>query len=279
MSRPLRLEFPGALYHVTARGNVKADIYLGRRDRIVWLSILEEICTRYNFVVHSFCQMSNHYHIVLETIDGNLIQGMRQLNGRYSQYFNRRHQRVGHVFQGRYKGILIQREKYLLELARYVVLNPVRAGFVQSPEQWAWSSYPYFIGQASCPAWLDVASTLATFAVRQDAAMAAYQRFVIAGIGEQSPLLKTAHQLLLGDAEFIANARAMIASPTFRAVNKSQRRALTRSLAEYAAQYHNRDEAMARAYHSTAYTMNQIAAHFGVSDKTVSRAIKKQMPG
>ena len=100
--------------------------------RTAWMSTLDMVCARYNFVVHGFCLMTNHYHVVLETIEGNLAQGMRVLTGSYSQYFNRRHDLVGHLFQGRYHAILVQREAYLLALTRYVVLNPLRAGMVPS---------------------------------------------------------------------------------------------------------------------------------------------------
>ena len=110
MSRPIRLQFPGALYHVTSRGDRKSLVFHDQNDRLMWLSILADVCALYNFVIHGYCQMSNHYHIVVETLDGNLAQGMQQLNGIYSQYFNRRHDLMGHVFQGRYKAILIQRE-------------------------------------------------------------------------------------------------------------------------------------------------------------------------
>lgn len=128
MTRPLRLEFAGALYHVTSRGDHRGSIYFDDTDRLAWLDVLATVCARFNFVVHSYCQMTNHYHLLIETIDGDLARGMRQLNGAYSQHFNRRHGLVGHVFQGRYKAILVQKESYLMELARYVVLNPMRAG-------------------------------------------------------------------------------------------------------------------------------------------------------
>jgi REP element-mobilizing transposase RayT len=259
---------------VTSRGDRKGSVYHDQTDRMTWLALLENVCAIYNFVVHSFCQMTNHYHLVVETIDGNLAQGMQHLNGVYSQYFNRRHGVVGHVFQGRYKAILIQRDAYLLEVARYVVLNPVRAGLVGAPEDWLWSSYPYFLGIYSTPVWLDVASTLQAFPGNSPAALDAYRRFVMAGIGAPSPLLKTRHQLILGDDALVAETHGP--SPAaFRAVPKSQRRALTLSLAEYQQQAANRDQAMSNAYHSTAYTMEQIAAFFGLSAKTVSRAVKK----
>ena len=132
MARPLRLEIPGAIYHVTSRGDRREPIYEDDVDRLEWLSILAQVCERYHWRVHAYCLMGNHYHILLETADGNLSKGMRQLNGVYTQYFNRRHNRVGHVYQGRFKAILVEKDAYLLELSRYVVLNPIRAGMVKS---------------------------------------------------------------------------------------------------------------------------------------------------
>ena len=135
MTRPLRLEFAGALYHVTSRGDHREAIYLDDIDRMAWLDILALVCKRFNFVIHAYCEMTNHYHVLIETIEGNLSQGMRQLNGLYTQHFNRRHRLVGHLFQGRYKAILVQKESYLLELTRYVILNPIRARMVRSLQE------------------------------------------------------------------------------------------------------------------------------------------------
>ena len=141
MARPLRLEFAGAIYHLTARGNRREDIFEDNVDREVFLSVLEKVCDTYNWVCHAYCLMSNHYHLLIETPDGNLSKGMRQLNGVYTQAHNRKHGRSGHVFQGRYKAIVVEKEAYLLELCRYIVLNPVRAGMVRSAKDWPWSSY------------------------------------------------------------------------------------------------------------------------------------------
>ena len=135
MARPLRIELAGGVYHVTSRGDRREDIYLCDDDRVAWLHFLEQVCERFNWRCHGWCQMSNHYHFVVETIEGNLSQGMRHLNGVYTQHVNRAHQRVGHVFQGRYKAVMVEKEGHLLELARYVVLNPVRAG-VGLPSVW-----------------------------------------------------------------------------------------------------------------------------------------------
>src|SRR3990170_1428331 len=148
MARPLRIEFPGALYHVTSRGDRREPIYEDDADRTTFLATLAEVLRRFNWTCYAYCLMTNHYHLVVGTPDGNLSKGMRQLNGMYTQATNRRHRRTGHLFQGRFKGILIDKDAYLLELARYVVLNPVRAGMVKHPRLYAWSSYRAVVGEA-----------------------------------------------------------------------------------------------------------------------------------
>lgn len=142
---------PGGLYHVTSRGDRREDIYLHDADREKWLELFGQVCKRYHWKCHAYCLMSNHYHIVVETVEGNLSSGMRQLNGVYTQRFNATHQRVGHVFQGRYKGILVEKDSYLLELSRYVVLNPVRANMVINAGKWRWSSYRDMAGERNAP--------------------------------------------------------------------------------------------------------------------------------
>lgn len=274
MTRPLRLEFPGALYHVTARGDRHEAIYKDEFDRLAWLDVLGSVCERCNFVIHSFCQMGNHYHLLLETVEGNLARGMRMLNGSYTQYFNRRHKLVGHLFQGRYKAILVQKETYLLELSRYIVLNPLRANLVKTLDEWEWSSYHYAAGRKPAPPWLDASMLLGQFGSTLPAAIDAYHRFVMQGRGLASPLKDTKYQTILGDATFIAQYRFAVAPEGIPEVSKIQRRTLALSLSEYEAKYPNRDDAMARAYFSTAFTMVQIGKHFGVAYRTVSRAVQ-----
>lgn len=274
MTRPLRLEFAGALYHVTSRGDKQAAIYLDDTDRLVWLQTLANVCQHFDFSVHSFCQMRNHYHLMLETNAGGLAAGMRQLNGVYSQYFNRRHSLVGHVFQGRYKAILVQKESYLLELARYIVLNPVRAGIVQRPEAWPWSSYLLTIGKTPPPAWLDTQWLLTQFSAENSVAIATYRAFVEAGIGLASPLLHTRHQLVLGDEIFATAIRAPSAAPPAN-ISRTQRLALYPTLSDYQKNFADRNEAMARAYASANFSVTAIAKHFEVSQKTTARAIKR----
>ena len=155
MSRPLRLEFPGALYHITSRGDGREDIYRTDGDRRLFLAVLADVCERFNWWGHAYCRlMTNHYHLLIETPDANLSKGMRQLNGVYTQRFDQVYGRCGHVFQGRYKAILVQKETYLKELARYIVLNPVRAQMVGEAQDWPWSSFRATTGEGPSPGWL-----------------------------------------------------------------------------------------------------------------------------
>ena len=275
MTRPLRLEFPNALYHVTARGDNRSAIFLDHEDRQRWLDILGLVCARFNFIVHAYCQMGNHYHLMIETIEGNLSQGMRQLNAIYSQFFNRKHRHVGHVFQGRYKAILVQKETYLLELARYVVLNPVRAGLVDHPQVWQWGSYQSMIGEREPPIWLNIEWLLSQFGHSAELARIRYREFVMQGIGRSSPLKDTQHQFVLGDKTFVAQHADRLKETDFTAIVRDQRRLRAMPLEHYEEVCNNRDEAMARAYATTAFSMVEIGKHFGVSDKTVSRAVRR----
>jgi len=154
MARPLRLEFPGALYHITSRGDAREDIYRGDGERRMFQDLLCDICERFNWCGHAYCLMINHYYLLMETPDANLAKGMRQLNGVYTQGFNDIHGRCGHVLQGRYKAIIVQKETYLKESARYIVLNSVPAGMVSHAADWPWSSYRATTGEAACPDWL-----------------------------------------------------------------------------------------------------------------------------
>jgi len=273
MTRPLRLEFPGALYHVTARGNRRQPIYRDDADRRAWLDTLGLVCRRHRFVVHSFCQMTNHFHLLVETQDANLALGMRGLNGAYSQYVNRRHGLAGHLFQGRYKAILVQKESYLLELARYIVLNPVRAKAVASPDAWPWSSY-HFLALSHCPPpWHGCDDLLSRFGDTRAAAVGAYRAFVLAGIGRDSPLAATRHRVLLGDDAFVARHQELERASALKETARAELEAVALPLAAYRSRHGDRNEGMARAYHAGVFTMPQIAAAFGVSTRTVSRAV------
>ena len=275
MARPLRLEFAGAIYHVTSRGDWREDIYLDDDDRADWLEVLDKVCVRFNWVVHAYCQMTNHYHLLVETVDGNLSRGMRYLNGQYTQRFNRRHKVVGHLFQGRYKAILVQKDAYLLELTRYVVLNPVRTGMVDELEDWRWSSYPAVVGLEASPEWLDTNWLLSQFAKYRKTAIKRYRLFILEGKDLSSPLDDVRHQLLLGDDSFVNQYLEENKPEELREVSRAHRRSLAQPLSKYQKLYGERNEAMARAYLSGAYTMAEIGGHFGVHYMTVSRAVRQ----
>jgi putative transposase len=280
MSRPLRIELAGGLYHVTSRGDRREAIYRDDHDRADWLGVLGEVCSRFNWRCHAYCEMTNHYHFVVETPDANLSKGMRQLNGVYTQRTNRRHGLVGHLFQGRFKAILVERDAYLLELARYVVLNPVRAGMVWDAGEWPWSSYRAMVGEEPAPAWLETDWLLGQFGEERSRAQAAYAAFVRQGIGRPSVWDGLRHQVFLGGEAFVE--RHCVASSgreRLREVPRAQRRALARPLAEFARRYPVRHEAMARAFETGAYTMQEIADYFRVHYSTVSRAVRRLESG
>ncbi len=185
MSRPLRKEFPGALYHLIARGNERREIFSSEHDRHSFLYFLSETNHLYDWVCHSYCLMNNHYHLLIETNQGNLSQGMRDLNGLYAQNYNRTYKRNGHLFEGRYKALLVEKDSYLLEVSRYIVLNPVKAKMIKNPEEWEWSSYQAMTGLCKPHPALTTSWILNCFHANQKTAMAEYKRFVLSEQTEQ----------------------------------------------------------------------------------------------
>jgi REP element-mobilizing transposase RayT len=278
MSRPLRLELAGGLYHVISRGDRREDIYLDDDDREQWLDVFQQVCERFNWICHAWCQMTNHYHIVVETVEANLSQGMRQLNGVYTQNMNRKHGRVGHVFQGRYKAILVEKDSYLLELSRYVVLNPLRARMVRDLARWRWSSYRAMIGEEESPDWLQTDWILSQFGAQRKRAIARYVDFVREGVGLPSIWDGLRGQVYLGSDAFLQRMQDIL-DPDIAEIPRTQRRPLARPLEYYREQHTEPRQAMAAAFSSGAYTLQQIAQHFGVHYSTVSRAVKRNEEG
>jgi REP element-mobilizing transposase RayT len=278
MSRPLRIEFAGAIYHVTSRGDRREDIYRDEEDRRIWLDVMAEVCLRFNWRCHAWCQMDNHYHILVETIEGNLSQGMRQLNGVYTQRTNRRHGLHGHLFQGRYKAILVQKDTYLLELSRYVVLNPVRALMVNDLGDWPWSSFAAMTGNQASPAWLETDWLLSCFGDGREDCINNYRNFVRAGVGLPPIWDNLKYQMYLGDEQFSEQVRQKHVGTDkdeLKEVVRLQRRSVADSLAWYKENTSCPKEAMAKAYLSGNYSMKEIASYFGVHYSTVSRAVTK----
>jgi len=209
MGRPLRIEYPGALYHITSRGNERRIVFVDDEDRMRFLDTLHDYHDRFRIRVHAFVLMDNHYHLVLETPRGNLVKVMQGLNSGYTGYFNRKYQRSGHLFQGRYKAILVDKKGYLVELTRYVHLNPVRAQMADTPEVYPWSSYPGYVLKSKARDWIEYGWVLGRFSHDLAAARRRYRKYVRAG-SSISPLENAYGQLVLGGEAFIAQTRARL---------------------------------------------------------------------
>lgn len=284
MARPLRIEYPGAIYHVTSRGNARLRIYEDDQDRRSFLRLLEEVVDRYHWLCHAYCLMDNHYHLLIETSDGNLSQGMRQLNGIYTQRFNRRHGKVGHIFQGRFKAILVDRESYLLELCRYVVLNPVRTGTVARPAQYAWSSYGATAGMGKAPAFLTRDWLLAQFGEDRHISQRKYQEFVTEGINGISPWEKLEGQLLLGGEKFLERLNPVLkGKATLKEIPRAQRFANRPKLGDMLLSRRDdsklrRDKAIRDAHFQYGYSLAEIARRLGFHYTTVSKIVNAQKP-
>ena len=278
MARPLRIEYPGAVYHVTSRGNARKAIFRDDADRNDFLATLGRVVERFGWLCHAYCLMDNHFHLLIETPRPNLSQGMRQLNGVYTQRFNRRHRRVGHLLQGRFKAILVERDSYLLELARYIVLNPVRAKLVKAAVRYPWSSYRATIGAVRVPDGLTVDWILDQFATRPVTARTRYAAFVAEGVGGNAPWPQLKGQFVLGGERFVAQlAPRLRARAAMREIPKHQRLLHRPTLAQLFSRIPSkpaRNDAMARAYLVYGYTQAEIARTLDLHYATVSRIIK-----
>lgn len=282
MARALRIEFPGAYYHITSRGNEKKDIFRSRKDRERFLLYIESAAERYGAVIHTYCLMTNHYHLLMETPRGNLSEIMQYVNGSYTTYFNVKRKRSGHLFQGRFKSIVVDADEYAMELSRYIHLNPVRAGIVKKPEDHEWSSYRAYIGRSVAPGWLKTDFILSGFGERSRGKN--YRAFVESYLGTESasPLQGVIASTMLGTPEFVAhiseqhlNARKPDRSvPAVRAltrplpieglVQKVEEIVPNRKLARKVAMY--------VCYRYGGGKLKEIGKIFGIGDSAVSQA-------
>jgi len=276
MARPLRIEFAGALYHVAARGNAQQNIFLNDDDRENFLALLRRANERYHWNCHAYCLMSNHYHLLIETRQPTLSKGMKYINGVYTQQFNRRHERVGHVFQGRFKSILVESEVYLLELSRYIVLNPVRAKMVRSAKDWRWSSYRSTAGLSEPHNCLITDWVLSNFGKQKKRSQEKYRKFVQEGKGQQSPWSNLKNQIYMGTDQFVEDVQLKIRpNQSLSDIPRMHTQMPQKPLVYYQSGYSDKKLAMANAYLSGHYTLQEVGHHFGVSYATVSRAVKQ----
>ncbi len=288
MGRSLRIEYPGAFYHITSRGNERKDIFKSQRDREKFLTYLQTATQRYGAVVHTYCLMSNHYHLLLETPDGNLAQIMRHINGAYTNYYNTKRKRAGHLFQGRYKAILIEADEYAAELSRYIHLNPVRAKMAEKPESYQWSSFRAYIGESKVPEWLKTDFILGYFGNNGKAVGKKYHIFVHELLGEASEFSIDCSKAssILGSPEFMTaieenfllNQEPDRNLPELRKL--SRRLSLEAIIAE-ACGYFGENEQLATKvgiYISQKYSgarLKEIGELFGVGESAVSQASKR----
>ena len=282
MARPLRIEYAGAVYHVTSRGNEKKPVFRTDTDRQNFLKTLQHVNKRYNWICHAYCLMTNHYHLLIETPDGNLAIGMRQLNGVYTQLFNKHHGRAGHLFQGRYKAILIQKDSHLLEVCRYVVLNPVRAKMVVKPGDYAWSSYLATAGKIKPTACLSTDWILGQFSGRRGKAEAEYRKFVSWGIGKPTIWTEVRGQALLGEEDFVDHLVDHLKKrKDIPEIPRSQRFTDRPSLEELfnekaRGSISRRNKTIVAAVEKHGYRQREIADHLGMFFTSISRILRKE---
>ena len=211
MARQPRVEYAGAFHHVMSRGNDGIPIFRDDEDRQLFLDLLAHEIARSNWILHEYCLMTNHYHLEIETPECTLSTGMHRFLGRYAQRFNKRHGRRGHLFQERFKNVLVEKESYGIALSRYIVLNPVRAGMVARPEDYIWSSYRARAGFASCPEWLTIDPLLSEFGAERKTQQQAYRSFVNEKVDDKEDLLDRAvAQIYLGTASWIDRVQAVV---------------------------------------------------------------------
>jgi len=288
MGRQLRIEYPGAYYHVTARGNERKEIFKSERDRERFLEYLESSVVRYGGIIHAYCLMNNHYHILLETPSGNLSQIMQHINGAYTNYFNTKRKRSGHLFQGRYKAILIEADEYASELSRYIHLNPVRVGAASTPDKFRWSSYQDYIGLRKSANWLTTQFILGLFDDSAASAQKKYRVFVEEAIDEEreSPLACVVAATILGSADFVAEIqeRHVLAKPADRnlpALRQLTKKPAIDNIVEAVKETLGEDKQLAAkvaihlCHKFSGEKLREIGKRFGVKDSAVSQASRR----
>lgn len=279
MSRPVRIEFPGANYYVTSRGLNDKLVFRDDEDRAVFLNVLAGVVERFDWLLHSYVMLDSHYHLVVECPKANLSKGMRQLNGVYTQHFNRRHEDDGPLFQGRFRSVLFESQEYLLPLCRHTALNPVRLKVTGSAQQYRWSSHRAMAGQVQKPAFLTADKVLGHFGKRGKDNQKKYKDYVKAGIGAESPLEARSGQVLLGSPKFIAEMQPILNGEKLakRGPKRATRR---RSLPVLFKNIENktrmeRNALIRKAHIDHSYTLMEIGEFLGLHYTTVSKVVNR----
>ncbi len=279
MSRPVRIEFPGANYYVTSRGLNDKLVFRDDEDRAVFLNVLAGVVERFDWLLHSYVMLDSHYHLVVECPKANLSKGMRQLNGVYTQHFNRRHHDDGPLFQGRFRSVLFEAGEYLLPLCRHAALNPVRLSLTGSAQQYKWSSHRAIAGQVQEPEFLTTGTVLGQFGKREKDNQKKYKEYVKSGLGAESPLTARSGQVLLGSPKFVAEMQPILNGEKLakRGPKRAQRR---RSLPVLFKNIENksrveRNSLIRKAHIDHSYTLMEIGEYLGLHYTTVSKVVNR----
>lgn len=268
MARPLRIAFPGALYHLISRGNNRERVFLSDDDCTVFFDVLGRVVDRFGWRCHSYCALGNHYHLLVETPSPNVSNGMRQLNGVYAQTFNRTHGRIGHVFQARFHSVLVEGDPYLREVVRYIARNPVKAKLCEHPEDWRWSSFRAFVGLAPAAPFLTTDWVLGQFSDRRNVARERLSAFVGRGTDEDTPLLGGVYA---ATEAFVASCLADL-----EPVAEVPRREWQPVRPPLDGVFARERLPVAAAYRRYGYTLGEIAQHLGCHYATVSRRLRRE---
>ncbi len=278
MTRPLRIEISGALYIVSAQGNNNSPIFSDDQDKHLFLSILESVVEKYHWKCHAYCLMDSSYRLVIETPEANLSRGMRQLGGMYTQRYNTRHSLTGHLFQGRFSSIIVEKDLFFTKACREVMLAPVRRQIVNHPRAWHWSSYIDLLGIRQPPAFLST-DIIAAFGENPVTARHAFTAFVMAGLDEPPLWESITAGVMLGSSEFIERTNLLLQSRNPGVdMPRAQRFAVRpelSSLFEGVEDKAQRNRSMARAHIEHGYTLKEIGDHLGIHYSTVSKALSQ----
>ena len=277
MSRPVRIEFPGACYHVTSKGTNGRIVFRDAEDRGAFLNVLAGVVERFGWLLHSYILMDEHYHLIVEVPDANLSKGMRQLNGVYTQHYNRRHSEEGPIFQGRFKSVLFEKKKFLLPLCRHVVLNPKRVGKEASLQRYRWSSHRAMSGLVKTPGYLHRQDVLSHFGKRIKDSERKYRAFIREGVGQESPLELRSSQVLLGSPRFLSEMQPILNGEKLakRGPKQAKRRRSLRVLFKKvdSSNRQERNQLIRMAHLEHGYTLMEIGEHLGLHYTTVSKVV------
>ena len=277
MTRPIRIEFPGAVYHVTSKGRDGQVVFKDDEDRGVFLNVVDNVVDRFGWLIHSYVLMDSHYHLVVECPEANLSKGMRQVNGVYTQHVNRRHGQEGPIFQGRFKSVLLEKKTYLLPVCRHIVINPQRTRDPKNYKDYKWSSYRALAGQVKSPGFLYRETVLSHFGKREKEAQRKYRDYIRQGLGEVSPLDQRKNQVLLGSPRFLNEMHPILQGERMskRGPRSARRRRSLNALFKKADDKTRleRNELIKRAHLDYGYTLMEIGDHLGLHYTTVSKVI------